>query len=653
MAGQDQQLIVRDQDTLGDERMGGNGGPIEVFPGAGNGPHFYVNAPQFHWHQVATEAVDEAARMGLQQIAHECFQFGRFVEQRLSPLDEARGNMAWVPDAVGALRGRLDVLEAARHRGEMGGRDWSGVLADVQHQLSQLDSQRQEAEEGQTKLQQDVQSVRADGRKRQKELESLMLEDGEARRQDFQTELNRQVAKVRSEVKSGESKIQTWVQELVATEIQRLEAGKLKQTLTASEMERQYGTTIQSLEEQVADLKELVATNADTITRMARLMEKMGTRLDELENAEEEEEEQGSTWPEVTAEFRSAESSGERQTETPTWSSKEFPAKPAPIPMGFGSPLPSPSVPQPSASVSQFGISGGSMGTMQMGIGQLKLEAPARFNGARRPGAQKWIEQMTTWMSLMNYPREQWILISSTRLEGHVSSWFSAQQKSIQQGQRTPWLSWEQYSQDLIKTFAPLDEEEDARRQLKELKQTGRVSGYTAKFNELCYKVPDMTEKDKFSMYFLGLVPRLQGEVGLRLEDNTQRTVDNATKVAQRAEEYLKIKYTKDEGQKKKNDADKKGKKWTPGGKQGGHVATVETTENAPQVNAVTSKNKRGGKRQTWRGRGNGRGGRGNRGPPKCFCCNGEHLLRDCPEWERFRNQNRQNAQPPPQQGNA
>ena len=386
----------------------------------------------------------------------------------------------------------------------------------------------------------------------------------------------------------------------MAIEIQRLEAGKLKQTLTASEMEREYGIKIQSLEEQVADLKELVATNADTITRMARLMEKMGTRLDELENAEEEEEEQGSTWPEVTAEFRPAESSGERQTETPTWSSKEIPAHPTPIPMGFGSPLPSPSVPQPSASVSPFGISGGSMGTMQMGIGQLKLEAPARFNGARRPGAQKWIEQMTTWMSLMNYPREQWILISSTRLEGHVSSWFSAQQKSIQQGQRTPWLSWEQYSQDLIKTFAPLDEEEDARRQLKELKQTGRVSGYTAKFNELCYKVPDMTEKDKFSMYFLGLVPRLQGEVGLRLEDNTQRTVDNATKVAQCAEEYLKIKYTKDEGQKKKNDADKKGKKWTPGGKQGGYVATVETAENAPQVNTVTSKNKRGGKRQTW-----------------------------------------------------
>ena len=70
----------------------------------------------------------------------------------------------------------------------------------------------------------------------------------------------------------------------------------------------------------------------------------------------------------------------------------------------------------------------------------------------------------------MNYPRDQWILISSTRLEGHVSSWFSAQIKSIQQGQRGQWLSWEQYSQELIKIFAPLDEEEGARRQLKELK---------------------------------------------------------------------------------------------------------------------------------------------------------------------------------------
>ena len=84
----------------------------------------------------------------------------------------------------------------------------------------------------------------------------------------------------------------------------------------------------------------------------------------------------------------------------------------------------------------------------------------------------------------------------------------------------------------LRKNFAPLDDEEDARRQLKELRQTGSVAGYTAKFNELTYRIPGLTDRDKFSAYHLGLIPRLQAEVGLRLEGDSERTVDRATAVA-------------------------------------------------------------------------------------------------------------------------
>ena len=65
MAGRDQQLTVAGHETLGDETMGGNGGPLVTFPGEGTGPHFYVNAPQFHWHQAVTGNADDAARLGL------------------------------------------------------------------------------------------------------------------------------------------------------------------------------------------------------------------------------------------------------------------------------------------------------------------------------------------------------------------------------------------------------------------------------------------------------------------------------------------------------------------------------------------------------------------------------------------------------------
>ena len=50
----------------------------------------------------------------------------------------------------------------------------------------------------------------------------------------------------------------------------------------------------------------------------------------------------------------------------------------------------------------------------ELGIGQMKLEAPGKYNGAKKPGVGKWIHAMTTWMSLMRYPERQWVLIAST-----------------------------------------------------------------------------------------------------------------------------------------------------------------------------------------------------------------------------------------------
>ena len=182
MAGRDQQLTVTGHETLGDETMGGNGGPLVTFPGEGTGPHFYVNAPQFHWHQAVTGNADDAARLGLQQIARECFEFGRFVEQRLVNLDEARGKIEWVPGAVGLLQGWMDALDAARQRGELGGKDYGGVIGELQQGVALVDQRRQEDTATVAKLQDALQGVRIEGRKRCAELEALMVEEGEAKR---------------------------------------------------------------------------------------------------------------------------------------------------------------------------------------------------------------------------------------------------------------------------------------------------------------------------------------------------------------------------------------------------------------------------------------------------------------------------------------
>ena len=131
-------------------------------------------------------------------------------------------------------------------------------------------------------------------------------------------------------------------------------------------------------------------------------------------------------------------------------------------------------------------------------------------------------------------------------------SWYAVHAKSVQEGTGQEWQSWAEFTGALRKNFAPLDDEEDARHQLKELCQTGRVAGYTAKFNELTYQIPGLTDHDKFSAYYLGLIPRLQVEISLRLEGDSERSVEWAIGVATQAEEYLKIKYSGKEGENNK-----------------------------------------------------------------------------------------------------
>ena len=104
-----------------------------------------------------------------------------------------------------------------------------------------------------------------------------------------------------------------------------------------------------------------------------------------------------------------------------------------------------------------------------LGVGQIKLDPPRRFNGAKKPGVDKWIAAMTTWMTLMSYPARKWVLIASTRLGGHALSRYSSHVKGADQMDQPVWGTWTEFCGALRRIFSPLDDEEEARRQLKEL----------------------------------------------------------------------------------------------------------------------------------------------------------------------------------------
>ena len=58
--------------------------------------------------------------------------------------------------------------------------------------------------------------------------------------------------------------------------------------------------------------------------------------------------------------------------------------------------------------------------------------------------------------------------------------------------------------------FEPMTETEIVRRQIIELRWTGRVSGYIQRFCTLTYKIPSMTEEEAHSLFLYGLDAKLQ-----------------------------------------------------------------------------------------------------------------------------------------------
>ena len=109
--------------------------------------------------------------------------------------------------------------------------------------------------------------------------------------------------------------------------------------------------------------------------------------------------------------------------------------------------------------------------------------------------------KMERYFRLMRYPADTWIEVVATRLTEAAEAWFNGKSQRIETGARQAWRSWAAFSQEMIATFEPMTEMEVARRQIIELRQTGRVLGYIQRFRTLRYKIPSMMEEEAHSLF--------------------------------------------------------------------------------------------------------------------------------------------------------
>ena len=77
-------------------------------------------------------------------------------------------------------------------------------------------------------------------------------------------------------------------------------------------------------------------------------------------------------------------------------------------------------------------ISGGGATAGIVGMGQMKLDPPPRYNGNRRPGPRPWLAAMERYMRLMRYPARDWFDVLTMRVEGAASAWVNATFQAVQ-----------------------------------------------------------------------------------------------------------------------------------------------------------------------------------------------------------------------------
>ena len=104
-------------------------------------------------------------------------------------------------------------------------------------------------------------------------------------------------------------------------------------------------------------------------------------------------------------------------------------------------------------------------------------------------------------MRLMRYAPTDWLDVVAMRVEGAANSWVNAVLQEISEGCKPVFHTWAQFRDAMVQRFEPLTEVEEVHKQLKALRQTGRVAGYIQKFQELQYRLPGMTDEEAFHAF--------------------------------------------------------------------------------------------------------------------------------------------------------
>ena len=230
-------------------------------------------------------------------------------------------------------------------------------------------------------------------------------------------------------------------------------------------------------------------------------------------------------------------------------------------------------------------------------------------------------------MRLMRYPLTDWIDIVATRLDGAASSWMEKELQNARRQRRVAWAMWEGFTAAMTRAFEPATVVEEARQQILNLRQTGRVNGYVQRLCELLYKVPTMTEEESYTLFLRGLNADVRTSVGV----NVPAGLEAAMTWAQRVDLWQSRESAGGDGE-KSGEKKQKGKLGNISGEPGPSAgAQVLVVQGAAAQNTGGQRDKGGKGKGKQKGR---QRQQRDQKPPRYFICGEGHQMKDCAQWK-------------------
>ena len=160
----------------------------------------------------------------------------------------------------------------------------------------------------------------------------------------------------------------------------------------------------------------------------------------------------------------------------------------------------------------------------------MRLPALDTFAGRKGEDLEAFLFQLNEHMDATGVrDNTMRMRIAGMSLRGSAKTWYAyVRNPSTPVAERVE--TYEEFVEGLRAHFTPMDPVKIARDQLADLKQTGSVRDYTARFRELNTRIPKMSEDERLDRYVRGLKPRTRREVEIR----EPATYNDAAKLAEK-----------------------------------------------------------------------------------------------------------------------